>query len=78
MEDRLTVLHICDLRNLALALVEKCTTDPDADQYNGEDGQPWNVEPVFSVNAAFFCHTQPQLLLSRFTHNRVPSISSRS
>lgn len=49
LEDRLAVLHICDLRDLAVALVEKCTVDPDADEYSGEDGQPWNVEPVFSV-----------------------------
>ncbi|CBN77937.1 Probable 3\',5\'-cyclic phosphodiesterase pde-4 [Ectocarpus siliculosus] len=48
LEDRLSVLHICDLRSLAVYLVEKCTVDPDADKYNGEDGQPWNVEPVFS------------------------------
>lgn len=49
LEERLSVLHICDLRDLAVALVEKCTMDPEADQYNGEDGQPWNVEPVFAV-----------------------------
>lgn len=56
LEDRLSVLHICDLRNLAVALVEKCTVDPDADKYNGEDGQPWNVEPVFSVSCTELRH----------------------
>lgn len=54
LEDRFTLLHICDLRDLAVALVEKCTMDPDADEYNGEDGQPWNVEPVFSVRTFLF------------------------
>ncbi|CAM9616448.1 unnamed protein product, partial [Laminaria digitata] len=47
-EGRLSVSHICDLRDLAVALIEKCTTDPDAELYNGEDGQPWNVDPVFT------------------------------
>lgn len=45
----MTVYHICDLRTLAIDLVEKCTVDPNVDLYNGEDGQPWNVEPVFTV-----------------------------
>lgn len=49
LEDRFSVFHICDLRDLAVDLVKKCAVDPDADKYNGEDGQPWNVEPVFSV-----------------------------
>lgn len=49
LEDRFSLYHICDLRDLAVDLVNKCTMDPDADEYNGEDGQPWNVEPVFSV-----------------------------
>lgn len=50
-EDRLSVSHICDLRDLAIALIEKCTTDPDVQLYNGEDGQPRNVDPVFAVGA---------------------------
>lgn len=50
LEDRLSVSHICDLRDLAVALIEKCTMDPDADFYNGEDGQPSNVDPVFTVS----------------------------
>ena len=44
------LMQICDLRNLAMALVEKCTMDPGIDPYNGEEGQPQNVEPVFSVS----------------------------
>lgn len=46
----MTVTSICDIRELAIALVEKCTVDPGADIYNGEDGQPWNVDPVFVVS----------------------------
>lgn len=48
-EDHLFVPQICDLRDLAASLVEKCAVDAGAALYNGEDGQPWNVAPVFSV-----------------------------
>lgn len=49
LEDRMTVTHICDIRDLAMALVDKCSLDPHAVPYPGEDGQPWNVDPVFKV-----------------------------
>lgn len=45
----MSVTHICGIRDLAIALMDKCKVDPDVDLYNGEDGQPWNVDPVFTV-----------------------------
>lgn len=48
-DEIMTVYDICDIRSLAISLLEKCTVDPDAHLYNGEDGQPWNVNPVFTV-----------------------------
>lgn len=48
----MTVYYICDIRDLAISLMKKCAVDPDADLYNGEDGQPWNMDPVFSVSVS--------------------------
>lgn len=42
-EDLLDFYDICDYRELALAIVDKCSINYDVEYYDGENKMPWNV-----------------------------------
>lgn len=50
LEDRMALNHICDIRDLAIAFLEKCAVDPYADLHSGGNGQPSRVTPIFRVS----------------------------
>ena len=51
MEDRLDMYDICDKRQLALAIVDKCSADPLAEKLAAEYRYPKKLTPTFGGGA---------------------------
>ena len=45
-QDKHTVFHICDLKELAVAILDKCSVKQ-LPGYEMEEKMPWNIDPVF-------------------------------
>lgn len=48
-EDLLDFASICDKRELAMALVKKCTVSIPQMLYDGEPNMPWNIDPDWGI-----------------------------